>query len=123
MAMEKIAAATLYTAKFKQQCSQRDAGLLFSAWMCCKSKLARDEPLPLSRVRGYLHVMSEEAGLRARSDRRIRGHALGPVVAVLPELRNADNDWSIAEVSSSAALQQRERLQSPSASQRISAVG
>jgi len=27
--MEKIAAAALYTAKFKQQCSQRDAGLLF----------------------------------------------------------------------------------------------
>ena len=111
MATKKIALRQPSTQqKFKQQCSQRDAGLLFCCMDVLQIEAGARRAAALSRARGHLHVMSEEAGSRARSDRRIRGHALGRVVAVLPELRNVDNDWSIAEVSSSAALQLRERF-------------
>ena len=116
--MEKIAAAALYAAKTQtaMQPARRWLAVLLHGCAANHNKLAARRAAALSRARWYLHVTSEEAGLRARSDRRIRGHALGRVAAVLPELRNADDDWSIAEVSSSAALQLREhfsRLQLP----------
>jgi len=82
MAMEKIAAATLYTAKFKQQCSQRDAGLLFCGMDVLQIEAGARRAAALSRVRGYLHVTSEEAGLRARSDRQVR-----PRVMPAPEVQ------------------------------------
>jgi hypothetical protein len=70
----------------------------------CDKKLVAPIWLPTTRLIAWViaglivvgNVVFQQ-GVRLRSYWRIRRHALGRVVAVLPELGNADNDRSVAE--------------------------